>query len=81
MRVVHLHNVEYQGDKYIWVPVHPSHENDGHHKIKKLMDFLATECEGVFFVMEYTPHTNPSEKMVEEGVGWAIEVLEAGSVR
>lgn len=82
VRVVHLHNVEYQGDKYIWVPVHPSHENDGrHHKIKKLMDFLAKKCEDVFFVMEYTPHTNPSEKMAEEGVEWAIEVIEAGSVR
>ncbi|WP_394581951.1 TIM barrel protein [Cytobacillus firmus] len=82
VRVVHLHNVEYHGDKYIWVPVHPSHENDGrHHKIKKLMDFLAKKCEDVFFVMEYTPHTNPSEKMAEEGVEWAIEVIEAGSVR
>ncbi|WHY62248.1 TIM barrel protein [Cytobacillus firmus] len=82
VRVVHLHNVEYQDDKYIWVPVHPSHENDGrHHKIKKLMDFLAKECEDVFFVMEYTPHTNPSEKMAEEGIQWAREVIEAGSVR
>ncbi|MEK3856431.1 TIM barrel protein [Cytobacillus sp. FSL H8-0458] len=80
VKVVHLHNVEYQGDKYIWVPVHPSHENDGsHHKIKKLMDLLAKECEDVFFVMEYTPHTNPPEEEVEEGIRWAIEVIEEGS--
>lgn len=81
VRVVHLHNVEYQGDRYIWVPVHPSHENDAsHHKIKKLMDFLAKECKDVFFVMEYTPHTKPPENMVEEGIGWAIKVIEEGSV-
>ncbi|GGA80050.1 sugar phosphate isomerase/epimerase family protein [Ornithinibacillus halotolerans] len=31
IKVVHLHNVEYHDDKYTWVPIHPSHENDEVH--------------------------------------------------
>ncbi|KON85562.1 hypothetical protein AF332_00995 [Sporosarcina globispora] len=82
VKVVHLHNVGYQGEKYIWVPVHPSHENDGkHHKIKNLIEFLAKDCKDVFFVMEYTQHTNPTEKMVEEGIGWVRALIEEGPVR
>jgi sugar phosphate isomerase/epimerase len=75
VRVIHLHNVEYHGEKYIWVPVHPSHEHDDRHfKIKNLLQFLANECRDVFFVMEHTPHTNPEEKMVDEGIEWVREI-------
>ncbi|MBT2691166.1 sugar phosphate isomerase/epimerase [Bacillus sp. ISL-47] len=82
VRVAHLHNVEYHGEKYIWVPVHPTHENDGEHfRIKQLLQFLAEESKNVFFVMEYTPHTDPQAIMVEEGYDWVSKIIEKRPVR
>lgn len=73
--VVHLHNVAFQNNQYIWIPVHPSHEKDNSHfKVRNLIDKLS-ESSGVFFVFEHTPHTNPTEKFVNEGIDWVIDVI------
>lgn len=76
IKVVHLHNVEFPGEKYIWVPVHPSHEgSEGHFSIKKILLLLA-ECEDIYFVFEHTPHSNPTEEFVHEGINWVRNLLE-----
>ncbi|WP_249872645.1 TIM barrel protein [Oceanobacillus saliphilus] len=75
IKVVHIHNVEFHHNKYIWVPVHPSHEIDNSHfKVKDLIDKLSTSS-GVFFVFEHTPHTNPTETFVDEGMNWVKEII------
>lgn len=40
--VVHLHNIEFQGSRYIWTPIHPSFENDGvHFRLEPIIRLLA----------------------------------------
>lgn len=76
IKVVHLHNVEFQHNKYIWVPVHSSHELDEtHFKVENIISKLAKENE-VFFVFEHTPHSNPKETFVKEGIQWVKELIE-----
>ncbi|GAA0351159.1 hypothetical protein GCM10008932_00430 [Alkalibacterium iburiense] len=42
--VVHLHNVEYIGDDYFWIPVHPSQEeNPNYYTIQDLIIQLMTQ--------------------------------------
>lgn len=36
IKVVHLHNIKYEGDKYIWIPVHPIQEGNN--------DFINVIC-------------------------------------
>lgn len=75
IKVVHLHNVEFHHNKYIWVPVHPSHEIDNSHfNIRDLIYKLSTSS-NVFFVFEHTPHSNPTEKFVDEGISWVKEII------
>ncbi|WP_257348419.1 sugar phosphate isomerase/epimerase family protein [Pseudalkalibacillus decolorationis] len=75
IKVAHLHNVEFHGGEYIWVPVHPSHEGDGKHFcIKEILLFL-TRCKDVHFVFEHTPHSNPTDKFVDEGIQWVRKHL------
>ena len=75
VKVVHLHNVEFHNDKYIWVPVHPSHENsNSHFKVKNLIYQLSTNSD-VFFIFEHTPHTNPTEAFVNEGIDWVKDII------
>ncbi|WP_339229281.1 TIM barrel protein [Oceanobacillus sp. FSL K6-2867] len=74
--VVHLHNVEFHNNKYIWVPVHPSHELDNKHfKVANLIYELSTNSD-VFFVFEHTPHTNPTEEFVNEGINWVKDLID-----
>ena len=76
IKVVHLHNVEFHNDKYIWVPVHPSHElHHTHFKVKKLISKLSTYSD-VFFIFEHTPHSNPSDEFVYEGINWVKELID-----
>jgi sugar phosphate isomerase/epimerase len=73
IKVVHLHNIEFLEDKYIWVPIHPSHENDGvHYPINKILSFLA-DCKEIYWVLEHTPHSNPTKEFVKEGIQWLKE--------
>lgn len=75
IKVVHLHNVEFQNDKYFWIPVHPSQESDrSYYKINNLIKKLATSSD-VFFVFEHTPHTNPTDTFVNEGIHWVKEII------
>lgn len=76
IKVVHLHNVEFIEDqKYIWIPVHPSHEEDGSHfKIKKVIKLLS-KSKDVYFVLEHTPHLNPGQAFVEEGADWLWKLI------
>lgn len=73
--VVHLHNVEFSAEHYIWVPIHPSHENDGiHYSIEAILRLLARGNQR-FFILEHTPETQPRERFVEEGLNWLREIL------
>jgi sugar phosphate isomerase/epimerase len=75
IKVVHLHNVEFHENTYIWVPVHPSHEqDDSHFKIKAIIEELA-KCEEVTFVFEHTPHSNPTSQFVLEGMNWVRGII------
>lgn len=75
IKVVHLHNVEFHNDVYIWVPVHPSHENDNvHFKVKDLIAKLAMS-QDVFFIFEHTPHSKPTDAFVNEGIDWVREII------
>jgi sugar phosphate isomerase/epimerase len=75
IKVVHLHNVYYEGSKYIWVPVHPNHENDmNYYKVERIIGLLA-QCKDVTFVFELTPDTNPSKDFVNEGYKWVRSLI------
>lgn len=75
IKIVHLHNVVYEGDKYIWIPIHPSQESSGEHfKVEKLINFLTTSKD-LTFVFEHTPHSNPSNQFVKEGYQWIRSIL------
>ncbi|AVQ98402.1 hypothetical protein OBCHQ24_05045 [Oceanobacillus iheyensis] len=77
IKVVHLHNVEFHNNKYIWVPVHPSHEKDKtHFNVENLINKLSSSS-NVFFVFEHTPHSNPTEAFVNEGISWVKEIIES----
>ncbi|RIU90146.1 TIM barrel protein [Oceanobacillus picturae] len=77
IKLVHLHNIEFHNNKYIWVPVHPSHEIDKRHfKVKHLLSLLSRSRE-VFFIFEHTPHSNPTETFVDEGISWVKEIIES----
>ena len=53
--VVHLHNVVLQPEHYIWIPIHPSHENDGiHYPIEAILRHLAAG-KARYFILEHTP--------------------------
>lgn len=75
IKVVHLHNVKFQDNKYIWIPVHPSHEMDKiHFNVRELIHQLSKSQE-VFFIFEHTPHTNPTDEFVNEGINWVKEII------
>ncbi len=76
IKVVHLHNIEYMDDKYIWVPIHPSHEDDGrHYSLKEILHVLSSYPD-LIWILEHTPHSNPSETFIQEGIDWlAKDVL------
>jgi sugar phosphate isomerase/epimerase len=75
IKVVHLHNIYYKESKYIWVPVHPTHEQDkNYYKVEKIIRFLS-KCKDVTFVFEHTPDTNPSKDFVNEGYKWVRSLI------
>lgn len=74
VKVVHLHNIEYEGDEYTWIPVHPTQENNGQHKVEDIIKFLANSKD-VTFIFEHTPETNPREKFVFEGYQWVKSLI------
>ncbi|RNB84594.1 sugar phosphate isomerase/epimerase [Brevibacillus fluminis] len=71
IKVVHLHNVEHKDEgKYWWIPVHPSHENDGiHFQTSSLIRQLAQSPQ-VTFIFEHTPHNQASAAFIQEGYEW-----------
>ena len=74
IKVVHLHNVDYDGEDYFWKPMHPDDEGDGHHKMEHIVKHLA-ELDNIYFVMEHTPHGGYGMEYVMEGVRWVEEML------
>lgn len=75
IKVVHLHNVAYEGNRYMWIPVHPSHEDDGNHfKIAYILRFLS-QCKEIHFIFEHTPHSNPSKEFVRQGYMWTRNIV------
>lgn len=76
IKIVHLHNVLYEAGKYIWIPIHPSHEgSEEYFQVEKLIEFLS-RCGDITFVFEHTPHSNPSSEFVNEGYQWLKGILE-----
>ncbi|MFD1738755.1 TIM barrel protein [Bacillus salitolerans] len=79
IKVVHLHNVEFHAYKYIWAPVHPSHEEDDtHFKVREIITTLIAS-KGIFFVFEHTPHSKPTKRFVEEGIEWVRNLIKQES--
>lgn len=74
IKVVHLHNIHYEDDKYIWIPVHPSQEQSGNHKVEEIIRVLS-QSKDVTFVFEHTPETNPSRAFVAEGFKWVRALI------
>lgn len=75
IKIVHLHNVAYEDDKHIWIPVHPSHENNGiQYKIGHIVSFLS-QCKEINFIFEHTPHSNPSKEFVQQGYVWTRKIV------
>lgn len=74
IKVVHLHNIHYEGDRYIWIPVHPTQEQNSDYKIKEIIEFLS-QSKDVTFVFEHTPETNPSKTFVIEGYRWISSLI------
>ena len=74
IKVVHLHNIHYEGDRYIWIPVHPTQEYSGNHKVEEIIKFLS-QSKDVTFVFEHTPETNPSKQFVNDGYKWVSSML------
>ncbi len=74
IKVVHLHNVLYEEEGYLWIPVHPSQEETGNYQLEKIIRWLA-EAEDVFFVFEHTPESKPSKAFVQEGYNWVRSLV------
>jgi len=74
IKVVHLHNIHYEGDRYIWIPVHPTQEYSGNHKVEEIIKFLS-QSKNVTFVFEHTPETNPNKEFVKEGYKWVSSII------
>jgi len=77
IKVVHLHNVEFNKDhKYWWIPVHPSHETDGiHYRLEEIIRFLA-RSHSKTFIFEHTPHGEPSPEFVQQGYAWVKRLVD-----
>lgn len=79
IKVVHLHNVYYEGSRYIWIPVHPTQEqNENYFKVENLVRYLS-QCKDVTFVFEHTPDINPSREFVKEGYEWVRTLIRGSS--
>ena len=74
IKVVHLHNIHYEDNEYLWIPVHPIHETSGNHKVEKIIMFLA-QSKDVTFIFEHTPETKPSKEFVYEGFKWVSSLI------
>ncbi|QUI24087.1 sugar phosphate isomerase/epimerase [Vallitalea pronyensis] len=74
IKVVHLHHIDYIGDEYTWVPVHPSGETMGHETIQPIIQYLAA-LDNITFVFEHTPQLVPSEAYVKEGYIWMRQLI------
>lgn len=75
IKVVHLHNVYYEGDRYIWIPVHPTQEQeDSCFKVEQLIRSLE-QGKDITFVFEHTPDTNPDKDFVKEGCDWVKSLV------
>jgi sugar phosphate isomerase/epimerase len=73
IKVVHLHNIEFLEGKYIWIPIHPSHENDDvYFPVKEILSFIAKN-NNIYWVLEHTPHSCPKKEFVLEGIKWLKE--------
>ncbi|MYL47863.1 TIM barrel protein [Halobacillus litoralis] len=74
-KVVHMHNVQFTNQGYIWTLIHPDFEKQGTaFDMAPCIELLA-KGRDKYFILEHTPHTNPSEEEVDEGVEWVIEQL------
>ncbi|RFA32498.1 hypothetical protein CAI16_17730 [Virgibacillus dokdonensis] len=76
IKVVHLHHVACKGKKYFWLPIHPTQEEGQKYlKVQHVIKELAG-MNGIYFILEHTPHFTPSKQFVQEGIAWLHSLLE-----
>ncbi|CDQ18092.1 hypothetical protein SAMN05192559_102165 [Halobacillus karajensis] len=74
-KVVHMHNVQYIENHYIWVPIHPDPVIQGAaYDMQPCLELLA-EGKDKYFIFEHTPHSHPSEEIVQEGISWVKDII------
>ena len=75
VKVVHLHNVRFEDDKYIWIPVHATEEAAfTRAQVQALIECL-TRHNDVYFVFEHTAETPVSDPFFEEGISWLKQLI------
>ncbi|RWZ59986.1 sugar phosphate isomerase/epimerase [Halobacillus fulvus] len=70
-KVIHLHNVVLGEEYYYWSPIHPDFD---HYDMKPMIELLSSGGRK-YFVLEHTPHTNPSARQISEGVHWVSQLI------
>ncbi|GEN51973.1 TIM barrel protein [Halobacillus faecis] len=74
-KVVHMHNVRFTDEAYIWTPIHRDFEKQGTaFDMAPCIELLA-KGRDKYFILEHTPHTNPSGKDVDDGIEWVTQQL------
>ncbi|WP_254854039.1 TIM barrel protein [Halobacillus salinus] len=71
-RVVHLHNVTYQQNKYFWSVLHP--DQSGGYDMRPMIEMLS-HGEAKYFIFEHTPHTDPTNQSIIEGIDWVDQLI------
>ncbi|WP_296362438.1 MULTISPECIES: hypothetical protein [Virgibacillus] len=81
IKVVHLHHVACKDKKYFWLPIHPTQEEG--QKYLKVQHFIKelAGMNGIYFILEHTPHFTPSKQFVQEGIDWLYSLLEKPNYR
>lgn len=67
--VVHLHNVDYIDNSYIWRPIHPDDVKNGYHNLESVLSYFKNLNE-VYFVMEHTPEIDYNAQYLKESADY-----------
>jgi sugar phosphate isomerase/epimerase len=75
--IIHVHNVKVTDEKYYWIPIHPSFEEQTEHFTLEPLLVAARDMDATL-VWEHTPHFEDSREFVMAGVEWARGILGQG---
>lgn len=74
--VVHLHNVDFRDDIYIWVPAHPIYEEDDKfYRLRPIIEHLSRTSDDLYFILEHTPETAVDDRLVDEAIVWVQSLI------